>query len=196
MTDLKALRRRLRQARRDLSASERRAASGAALARVRRLPRFLRARRIALYAGVDGEICPLPLVDHVIASGKTAYLPLLHPIRSGRLLFCAWRSGDRLRRNRFGIAEPIPTARNLTDARELDLVIVPLLGFDDLGHRLGMGGGFYDRTFAFRRRNPSLHRPYLLGLAFELQRTDALASRPWDVDLDAVATEAGVRRFT
>jgi 5-formyltetrahydrofolate cyclo-ligase len=195
MTDHKRLRQQLRRARRALPSRQRALATDAALDRVRRLPRYLHAACIALYAGADGEICPLPLVKHAIDLGKTACLPVLHPFRDGQLLFCTWRHGDRLRRNRFGIAEPVPTARNLISARQLDLVITPLLGFDDQGHRLGMGGGFYDRTFAFLRRHSRLQRPFMLGLAYEFQKVEALHTQPWDVPLNAVVTDTTSYRF-
>ena len=190
MTDPNTLRRQLRQARRNLTERERANAAEAALARIQKLGRFNKARYVALYVGADGELCPSPLADHAAAQGKTFCLPVLHPFSAGRLMFCAWKAGERLRNNRFGIPEPIPSAANLVSPRQLDLVITPLLGFDELGHRLGMGGGYYDRTFAFRRRHPRWRRPFMLGLAHEVQKTTHLESQPWDVPLDAVVTNA------
>ena len=195
MTELAALRQQLRLARRSLSPRERIIAADAALGRIRRLPSFLRARRIALYAGADGELCPLPLADSALDLGKQVCLPVLHPFRPGRLLFCVWRPGDRLRHNRFGIAEPIPTDDNLVATRWLDLVITPLLGFDERGNRLGMGGGYYDRSFAFKHRHRSLRRPLMVGLAHELQKVACLEARSWDIRLDAVATNSAVYQF-
>lgn len=188
MTDPNTLRRQLRKARRNLSKRERADATKAALARIQRLPRYMNARRVALYVGADGELCPLTLADGAGAQGKIICLPVLHPFRAGRLLFCAWKAGERLRKNRFGIPEPIPSAGNVISPRRLDVVITPLLGFDERGHRLGMGGGYYDRTFAFRRRHPRWRRPFMLGLAHDVQKTFQLQSEPWDVPLDAVVT--------
>jgi 5-formyltetrahydrofolate cyclo-ligase len=193
MSDLQRLRKQLRQARRELAPRDRARATATTLSRIRSHHRYLRSRHIALYVGVGGELCPMVLVADALARNKTVYLPVLHPFRRGRLMFCAWRPGAPLRRNRFGIQEPVPNASNLIPPRHLDLVLVPLLGFDDLGNRLGMGGGYYDRSFAFRKRFARWRRPFLLGIGFELQCVHRLEDRPWDVALDAVVTESGYR---
>jgi 5-formyltetrahydrofolate cyclo-ligase len=193
MSDRQRLRKQLRQARRELAPRWRARATATTLSHVRSHHRYLRSRRIALYAGADGELCPMGLVADALARKKTVYLPVLHPFRRGRLMFCAWRPGTPLRRNRFGIREPVPDAANLIPLRHLDLVLVPLLGFDDHGNRLGMGGGYYDRSFAFRKRFARWRQPFLLGIGFELQRVHRLEQRSWDVTLDAVVTETGYR---
>jgi 5-formyltetrahydrofolate cyclo-ligase len=189
MSDQKTLRRQLRKIRLALSAREQAAAAKAALSRIRRHPKFRRARRIAGYFGTDGELNPMPLLEQAARMRKACYLPVLHPLRPGLLWFVRWRPGDALIRNRFGIPEPVPRGSTLLAARRLDLVIVPLLGFDSSCRRLGMGGGYYDRSFAFVRRFRHVKRPFLLGLAHESQRVDKLHSEPWDVALDAVATD-------
>jgi 5-formyltetrahydrofolate cyclo-ligase len=91
--------------------------------------------------------------------------------------------------NRYGIPEPARYRDHLLPARRLELVIAPLLGFDCACHRLGMGGGYYDRTFSFLNQRRHIHRPLLIGLAYELQRIESLDPQPWDVRLDAVVTE-------
>lgn len=192
MTDLIALRRYLKQARQALSDGERRRASLQAISGITGHPQYRRARHLALYIGSKGELDPLPLLDLAIGQRKRCYLPVLHPFLPGRLWFCSWQPGEPLKPNRFGIPEPLPTPKNRIAARDLDLVIVPLLGFDDNGHRLGMGGGYYDRSFAFVRRVRKMHRPFMLGFAHEVQRIEALQQQPWDVPLDAVATNAGI----
>jgi len=189
MTDLQQLRRQLRRARLALSPEAHAAARKEALARIRRHPRFRRARRIAGYFGSKGELDPMPLLEYAVALGKRCYLPVLHPFLPGQLWFYRWRPGDPLMPNRFGILEPRPRRSGLIPARRLDLVIVPLLGFDSDCHRLGMGGGYYDRSFAFVRRLTHARRPFLLGLAHESQRVARLEAQPWDVTLDAVATD-------
>jgi 5-formyltetrahydrofolate cyclo-ligase len=194
MTDLRPLRQQLRAARRGLGERERRLAAEQALQRIRSMRQFRNAGRIALYRGVDGELCPLPLAEHALSLGKTICLPVLHPFLHGRLLFCRWRPGEPMRRNRFGIEEPVPTGRNIIPASHLDLVVMPLLGFDPQCHRIGMGGGFYDRTFAFRRQRRILRSPCLVGFAHELQRLATIEQRPWDIQLDAVATNTTLYR--
>lgn len=188
MNDTQALRRHLRRARSALSASERQAAGDAAVQRVLRLRQFRKARRIAGFVGTRGELDPMPLLRLAIGRHKVCYLPVLHPFKPGRLWFCRWRPGDRLLRNRYGIPEPIPGGNRLLPARRLDLIIVPLLGFDAEGHRLGTGGGYYDRSLAFVPRLRRMRRPFLLGFAHESQRVDRVDVQPWDVPLDAVVT--------
>jgi len=189
MNSLRKLRQQLKRSRLALPPNERAAASTQALARIRHLRQFSRAQHIAAYVGNAGELDPMPLLMLAARLGKTCYLPVLHPILEGRLWFTRWQPGDPLRTNRFGIAEPSQHRGKVRPARQLDLVIVPLLGFDTSGRRLGMGGGYYDRTFAFVRRATHFRRPFLLGLAFESQQVDGLTSRPWDVTLDAVVTD-------
>lgn len=189
MTDLQLLRRQLRRDRLALPPKAQEAARAAALQRVRRHPRFRRARRVAGYFGSNGEIDPMPLLEEAARAGKRCYLPVLHPFKQGRLWFCRWQPGDALRLNRFGILEPVPRRAGLIAARRLDLVIVPLLGFDSDCHRLGMGGGYYDRSFAFLGILTHARRPFMLGLAHESQRVDQLMPQPWDITLDAIATD-------
>jgi 5-formyltetrahydrofolate cyclo-ligase len=131
----------------------------------------------------------MALMEHAAQSNKQCYLPVLHPFLAGRLWFCRWTPGDRLVANRYGIPEPVPRKTGLIAARDLDLVIVPLLGFDSECHRLGMGGGFYDRSFAFVRRFKQRTRPYLIGFAHEAQRVDRLQTQRWDITLDAIASD-------
>lgn len=189
MIDLRQLRTELRRTRLALSPETRKAAQTAALKRVHRHPRFRRARRVAGYFGSKGEIDPMPLLEQAAGMGKRCYLPVLHPFRHGELWFYRWLPGDALITNQFGIPEPKRRGARLIPARRLDLVIVPLLGFDEECHRLGMGGGYYDRSFAFMRRLRHARRPFMLGLAHESQRVDRLSPQPWDIDLDAVVTD-------
>ena len=155
---------------------------------VRRLDRFRRARRIAAYVGSKGELDPMPLLHLAFAQGKQCYLPVLHPFLAGRLWFTAWTPNTPMQRNRFGIPEPVCDAARIIRPQWLDLVITPLLGFDAQCHRLGMGGGYYDRTFAMKRFTKGRHRPWLLGIAHEVQRCERIQTAPWDVRPDAVIT--------
>lgn len=193
-TALGRLRRQLRAERRALSRARRQAASALLARRLATLPAFQRARRIAAYWPADGEIDPLPALWRAAAAGKTCYLPVLCPQRGGHLQFAAWQPQTPLRRNRFGIVEPAVAPRHWLAPRMLDLVLLPLVGFDDAGNRLGMGGGFYDRSFAFLAQR-RWRRPRLVGVAFDLQRVAGLPRRAWDVPLDAVVSERHGYRF-
>jgi 5-formyltetrahydrofolate cyclo-ligase len=190
IADTRQLRQELKRRRAALTAAQRSKASREILRQVRRLPRFQRARRIAAYIGANNEVDPMPLLAEASRRGKQCYLPVLHPFRHGRLLFRLWRPGQRMRSNRFGIPEPTPRRHRLLPARDLDLVLAPLLGFDHRCGRLGMGGGYYDRSFAFRRRS-GIRRPALVGLAFSVQQLPVIPVRPWDIMLDMVITERG-----
>ena len=188
MTNLSETRRHLKRTRIALSAQDRAAAAAAAIRQLAKMPQFRKARRIATYLGSKGELDPTPLIAQAKARDQIFYLPVLHPFRDGHLLFCHWTPGERLIVNRYGIPEPVVSASRLIPARNLDLVIVPLLGFDPACHRLGMGGGYYDRSFAFVRRLVHITKPFLLGFAHESQRLEHIALQPWDVALNAVVT--------
>lgn len=120
------------------------------------------------------------------------FLPVLRRHAAGRLWFVRWRPPDRLRPNRFGILEPSARRGAIRPAWHLDLVLLPLVGFDDRCNRLGMGGGYYDRSLAWLRQRQHWRRPRLIGLAHECQRLEHIEPRRWDVPLDAVVTEARV----
>ena len=106
----------------------------------------------------------------------------------GRLRFAPWRPGEALHNNRYGIPEPAVPEASLLPPDAMALVVVPLAAFDRRCHRLGMGGGWYDRSFAFRHAGDA--PPWLVGAGFDVQRVDALDRADWDVALDAVCTES------
>ncbi|MTW20296.1 5-formyltetrahydrofolate cyclo-ligase [Allochromatium palmeri] len=194
MSSLAPLRKRLRAARGALDARAQRRHAERLARRLTRRADVLRARRIALYWPTDGEIDPRLLMRRALTRTKRFYLPVLSPLKKrktgGQLWFARYRIGDRLRPNRFGIPEPIGRGRHLIQPRRLDLMILPLVGFDAQGHRLGMGGGFYDRTLAYRQRHSQWRRPRLIGVAHDCQRLDQIEPRPWDIPLDAILTES------
>lgn len=191
--DRKALRRHLRDARRTLNPEQQTLAAIELANTLRRHPRVMGARNIALYLPNDGEIDPRTFMAQSRRRGVHFYLPVLHPIHSGQLAFCRYDAHTPMAPNRFGIPEPVFHHRLIRPAWSLDVILMPLVGFDDQGGRLGMGGGFYDRTLAFTRVRPRL-RPTLIGLAHELQRVDRLPTEPWDVPLDAVVTDGRIYR--
>jgi 5-formyltetrahydrofolate cyclo-ligase len=188
-------RRQLRSRRRTLDARERARRSQALSRQLSRQPLFRTATRIAAYLPQDGEVETLPLIELCWALGKRVYLPVLVPFVENRLWFARYRPDTRLVRNRFGIAEPEAVHRERIEAHALDLVLAPLVGFDCRGNRLGMGGGFYDRSFAFLLGRKRWRKPQLVGLAYDFQELPALPPRPWDVPLAAVATDTEFHRF-
>lgn len=193
MIDPQTQRRQCRAARRQLQPREQRRHAFHVAQRLCHHRLFLRARRIAFYWPTDGELDPRPLLKQARLRGKSCYLPVLKPQHvswgRGQLWFAAIRAETRLRPNRFGIPEPATRAGRLRWPWQLDLLLMPLVGFDTDCHRLGMGGGFYDRTLAYLRQRRCWRRPRLIGLAHDCQRLDRIEPRPWDIPLEAVVTE-------
>ncbi len=156
---------------------------------------FCNSQRIAAYLPVNGEIDPTPLIEIAWSMHKRIYLPVLTPAYDGKLWFVRYDVNSRMVKNRFRIPEPVAGQRQRIRSIALDLVLTPLVGFDNKGNRLGMGGGFYDRTFAFLNRRKHLKKPCMLGLAYENQRVGKLKNEAWDVKLHSVATELGYFSF-
>lgn len=184
------LRKQLRQRRCALSASEQRIAAQKLSHNLLHFQSLYRARHIAVYLPNDGEISPANYIIAARKRGTQFYLPVLHPFLHGRMVFSPYNEDTQLYPNRFGIPEPAFSERKVRPAWALDAVLLPLVGFDHFGERLGMGGGFYDRTFAFSRRLPGLS-PKLIGLAHSCQQVERLPAAPWDIPLHSVMTDLG-----
>jgi 5-formyltetrahydrofolate cyclo-ligase len=182
--DRATLRRELRQRRRALPAAARIAAAEALAARILALPFLPREGYVAGYWAMDGEI-GLHVLQLRLPPGLVYCLPLLH---GDQLRFAPWRAGDPLVTNRFGIPEPDLSPASGLRGEDLALAVMPLVGFDAAGQRLGMGGGWYDRSFAFRRERAA--PPWLVGAGFAVQQVPALAAAEWDVVPDAICTDA------
>jgi 5-formyltetrahydrofolate cyclo-ligase len=185
------LRRLLRQCRRQLSPVEQRRAARDLYRQLAQHPLFRRARHIALYLPNDGEIDPRALMDEAQRRGKSTYLPVLNSWPRTHMAFQRVDPGEPLCRNRFGIPEPHLNRARQRKAWALDLILMPLVGFDAHGNRLGMGGGFYDRGLAFRHLRKKWHKPTLLGLAHDCQKVDRLTMACWDVPMQATVTDRG-----
>ncbi len=184
-----ALRRQLRQARRALTPLQQRKASQQLLQQLAQHPLYRRSRHIAFYLANDGEINPDLLLQHARRLGKQCYLPVLSEWPADRMHFQRLMPQQRWTTNRFGIREPVFNRGLQAKPWRLDLILMPLVGFDESGNRLGMGGGFYDRAFAFRRQRQHLLGPQLLGLAHECQKVSQLPTASWDIPLDGIASD-------
>ena len=154
------------------------------------LPEIRRARSIAAYWASDGEINPLPALRALAQLGKRLYMPVV--LVDGQLHFKRVRLVRGMRKNRYGIPEPVGKRR--AQPQRLDMVLMPLVAFDAAGCRLGMGGGYYDRTFAFKRLQPWRRKPRLVGLAHAFQQVQQLQSDSWDVPVSAIVTDKSVFR--
>lgn len=169
-----------------LGAAARIAAAEAVARSLEQLPEFMVDPAVAGYWAIRGEL-PLNLVVASLRGrGQHYYLPVLDDGASRTLRFAEYRTGDPLKANRYGIPEP----RCATiEARDLDVVLLPLLAFDARGNRLGTGGGFYDSTFSYLRERSDVAKPLLVGVGYAFQQVDALLAEAWDVPLDYIATD-------
>ncbi|WP_133501140.1 5-formyltetrahydrofolate cyclo-ligase [Cognatilysobacter terrigena] len=183
--DLRRLRRDIRARRAALSPAHRIAAAQQVAARLFALPGAPDHGYVAGYWAVDGEM-PLLAWQTQLPAACIYCLPVLSD--DGRLRFAPWRSGDPLVQNRFGIPEPDVAPSSLLEPDALSMVAMPLVAFDSACNRVGMGGGWYDRSLAGVRDRAQ--RPLLVGVAYELQRVDNLTPAEWDIPLDAVCTES------
>ncbi len=145
-----------------------------------------RKKRIAVYLAMPGEVDCQWIIREARLRKMRIFVPILF---HRKLQFAPLEKHSIFTRNRFGVAEPAVPHRMLVSARNLDAVIVPLLGFDDNANRIGMGGGYYDRSFAFRRHRRDWRHPLLIGVAYSFQQVDNLPVASWDVPLDVVVTE-------
>ncbi len=180
------LRRDLRARRAALTPGARLAAADAVARHLGEQPDLREPGYVGGYWAVNGEL-PLHAVQLRLAPGQVWCLPVVQP--DGCLRFGPWRAGDPMQPNRYGIPEPVLSHESTLAPGQLQWVLLPLLGFSRDGGRLGMGGGYYDRTFAFRRDAPA--PPRLVGVGYAWQEMAQWAAEPWDVALDAIATEHG-----
>jgi 5-formyltetrahydrofolate cyclo-ligase len=189
----KSLRAELGARRRAVSAGERAAAARRATLIADRLLHLSAGQRIAVYAALPAELDTAALIALAESRGCRIYLPRIERRRLSRSMRFVAR-GATLRENRLGIGEPEGSAT--IGARWLDLVFLPLVGFDGRGLRLGTGGGFYDRAFAFRQLRRVWHKPLLVGFGYAFQHVERLVAAPHDVLMDAVVTDEGFIRCT
>lgn len=157
-------------------------------------PLLSRQQHIALYIALHGEMETSLLMQRLQQQNKSIYLPALHPTHKQELLFIKTSPEQKLRLNRFAIPEPEYQSERCIKPAQLDIICMPLVAFDAHGNRLGMGGGFYDRSLAQLKQQPG--KPLLIGLAHAFQEVEHIESQPWDIPLQAIITEQGYRLFS
>ncbi len=140
-------------------------------------------KRVAGYLAFQGEIDVSPIMDSLRGKGIETYVPMLD---GETLQFARWSEHTPYNKNRFGIIEPDVPREHWVSADKLDAILVPLVAFDSQGNRMGMGGGFYDKTFSARREKNG--PPWLIGVAHELQRTNNVFEDWWDVRPDIIVS--------
>lgn len=151
---------------------------------------FLQSDTIACYVSTWDEVDTSAIIERAWRAKKRIFLPVM--TAHDHMFFRQTLPGTGLSQNEFGLWEPV--SGKVIDARELDVVVTPLVAFDDQNNRIGMGGGYFDRTFAFLARRNHWLRPKLIGVAFECQRVQKIARNPWDIGVFGVFTESGQTR--
>ncbi|AXT39512.1 5-formyltetrahydrofolate cyclo-ligase [Alteromonas sp. BL110] len=197
------LRKELREARRSLPDEQHEEAAQCIAAQLNTLPFVKSANTVAGYLVNDGEVNLKYYIESTWQlSHKKFALPVLHPVCKGHLLFLDYTPHSQLINNKYNIEEPVLSCENVIPVTQFDVILMPLVGFDTSGNRLGMGGGYYDRTLSFTQRKLNTqsalnqHNPKLVGIAHDVQEVDALPIAPWDVPLDAIVTPSRTLIFT
>ncbi|HET8817639.1 MAG TPA: 5-formyltetrahydrofolate cyclo-ligase [Pseudidiomarina sp.] len=180
------LRRELLTARASLSSAERQAAAAQIMQRLQQLPEFQQPIRVGSYVSVHAEVSTQALNQWLLQAHQLA-VPVLHPFRAGNLLFLNVTPNTQWHSNAFKIPEPKLRCPDIAPLATLDVLLVPLVGFDRHGNRLGMGGGYYDRTLAAWQAG-RLPRLLPIGLAYDQQCVASLPAQAWDVPLPRIIT--------
>jgi len=197
----KKLRQEIRIKRNNLSAQQQQQATDKVLSRLIKHPKILQAKSLSLTLAYDGELDLMPFIDWCWQQQKNIYVPVIDPDKKGKLLFLAYKETTEIIKNRYGIEEPalIKTQSgtgylNSCESNDLDIILTPLVAFDQHGNRMGMGGGYYDRLLTpwFTEQVG----PYPIGFAHDCQYVDSLATQAWDVPLPEVITPQQHFHFT
>ena len=176
------LRQQIRKTRANLTALQQQQAEDSITQQALALIEERNAQHIALYISFDGEISTDKLIQILWAQGKQVYLPVLHPFNPNHLLFLRYLPDTPMLKNKFGIWEPKLNVQNVLPLDELDILFTPLVAFDKEGNRLGMGGGFYDRTLQNWQNSSFIP----VGLAHQCQQVEQLPTEAWDVPLHQI----------
>ena len=187
------LRQQVRQQRQTLSLAQREQAGAQVTERLQALAEFQQATMIASYASFGAEL-PTCTIHQQLAAPKRLALPVLHPVVAHQLLFLEITEATVWQQNRYGINEPELRADRIVPLSQLQIMLLPLVGFDSSGQRLGMGGGYYDRTLA-AYHGGQLPQLLTIGLGYDFQQLEALPQQPWDVPLQLVITPSKVWDF-
>jgi 5-formyltetrahydrofolate cyclo-ligase len=178
------IRTEIRQRRNNLTAGQQSQFALQAAERVATHSKIHSSKTISVFLSFDGELDTAPLIDRLWREGKQLCLPVLHPFSAGNLLFLRYTPETLLVRNRLKILEPQLDVTQVIPLSQLNIILTPLVAFDSAGQRLGMGGGFYDRTLEHWKDGGV----YPIGLAHDCQHVDALPVEHWDVPLPEVIT--------
>jgi len=192
--DNNALREQIKAQRQSLSVDAQAECAGKILHHFINSKLFQQAERIGCYLSVKGEVETQAIIQQILQLGKQCYLPCLRQNAYEHLIFAEYKADTPLISNQYGIPEPPHDKVHCLNAENLDCVLVPLVAFDAEGNRLGMGAGYYDRSFAFNKTN---EKPVpLIGLAYAFQEAENFLVQTWDIPLSGVVTEEGLRIYS
>ena len=184
------LRKALRALRNELPESQQQRAAIAVRDNLMSLPDITNASSIACYLPNDGEVDLRPFMHACWklnnASALYTSLPVLHPVCKGHLLFLRYSEKTPMRVNKYNIEEPVLACPDVIPTFHHQVILMPLVGFDASGNRLGMGGGYYDRTLASIQAQ--IIKPKLIGIAHDCQQVDQLPVQHWDIPVNAILT--------
>jgi len=182
----------LRKKRRNLSPLKQILNAKKLASRLINLKHLKHAKKIAVYLSNDGEINLSELLRQIWKKKKQCYLPVLDKKHTGCLIFLPYSKNQKMVKNRFKIAEPIYNYRHSLLAKQLDIILMPLVGFDKQANRIGMGGGFYDRSLSYMENDskirPVNQKPLLIGVAHSIQEVEQIPVEAWDVKLNMIVT--------
>lgn len=156
------------------------------------------AQHIALYLAVNGELDLHPFIIWCWQQNKHVYLPIIHPFSKGNLLFLAYNDNSTMVNNRYHIKEPKLNVRDIKPVQQLDIILTPLVAFDSTGERIGMGGGYYDRTLAnwYEHYAQDKHySPAVMGIAHDCQQIEKVPHDIWDIPLPKIITPTRTLKF-
>lgn len=190
-----SLRKAFRNKRLSLSSEKQTAAAQGLVQQYQQNTLFQGEQNLALYLSFDGEVDTQPLIDYLWSMKRGVFLPILHPFCQGHLLFQEFTHDTKMRENHFGILEPTLNVQRVCPVEKLNVIFTPLVAFDLSGNRLGMGGGFYDRTLTGLASLNEKCQPIVVGLAHELQKNAALPVEPWDIRLPYILTASKLYSF-
>lgn len=182
------LRKEVRNRRQQLSNDEQQQASLDLCATLISQPKIQAAKTISLYLANDGEISLEPFIDWCWQNNKAVYLPVIHPFSPGNLLFLHYSQATHLIANKYNILEPKLAVTDVLPLAQLDVLIAPLVAFDRQGNRLGMGGGFYDRTLSSWHKSKIQQSLLPIGVAHNCQLLDSIPNQHWDIPLPEIIT--------
>jgi len=187
----KNLRADIRQQRNLLTAEFQKDAAQQLVSQLKNHPLVNSAENIAVYLANDSELDPQFLIQWCWQHNINTYLPVIHPFSKGQLLFLHYHQASKMQLNRYGILEPRLNVTDVLPTAQLDIIFTPLVAFTNTGERLGMGGGYYDRTLATwfaQKSRKNNAKPYPIGLAHDCQQVAQIPTEDWDIPLPEIIT--------